>query len=131
MFFANLGDMHYSGSKETTNLDFQRAYHEIFKPDVSRAFYQSKPIVYTMDDHDTGANNSNGKSKSVMEANDAFRAIFPHYQIPPQKGFWQSFKVGGILFLVTDSRSYLYTENDDEGAADNKSETYFGRDQFR
>jgi phosphodiesterase/alkaline phosphatase D-like protein len=86
------------------------------------------PIVYTLDDHDAGGNNANGNDASTKEANIAFRAVFPHFPIPKTLGVWQSFRVGHILFIVTDSRSYLFTDNPESN--DSNNQTYFGRDQF-
>jgi len=103
----------------------------VFKSNSQRDFLQTVPVVYTIDDHDSGANNANGNDPSVTEANKAFRAVFPHYEVPENRGFWQSFRVGRILFIVTDSRSYLFTNNTDPDATDEKTETYFGREQFR
>ena len=90
---------------------------------------QQTPLVYAIDDHDSGANNANGNDESVFEANQAFRAVVPHFPLPPNHGMWQSFDVGHIKFLVTDTRSYLFTKNTDE-ANEAKTETYFGREQF-
>jgi hypothetical protein len=79
--------------------------------------------VYTFDDHDTGRNNANGMDDSVQEANHAYRATVPHYPIAAQsaddKGIWQSWRVGHVLFVLTDSRSYLLTENTDADKGEN------------
>ena len=47
---------------------------------------ENVPIVYTLDDHDAGANNANGNDASTKEANIAFRAVFPHFPIPKTMG---------------------------------------------
>jgi hypothetical protein len=76
-----------------------------------------------------GGNNASGAYDiSVSEANKAFRAVVPHYPVPKESGVWQSFKVGHISFSVTDSRTYLYTNNTDNDAPKDKSWTYFGRE---
>lgn len=131
LFFANIGDLHYAGTKYSTSEDFQVAFHEVFKSQSQREFLQQTPLVYVLDDHDAGANNVDGFEQSIIEANIAFRTLVPHYPLPQYHGLWQSFNVGRIKFLVTDSRSYLYTRNTDENGTEGKSETYFGREQFR
>lgn len=74
--------MHYAASKLSTNSDFQKAYHEVFKSKPMRALMEKVPIVYTLDDHDAGSNNANGNDASTAEANIAYRAVFPHFPIP-------------------------------------------------
>ena len=60
LFFANVGDMHYAGMKDCTKSDFLKGYHEVFKSSSQRDFLQGVPVVYTLDDHDSGSNNANG-----------------------------------------------------------------------
>ena len=80
--------MHYAGSMYSVNSDFQKAYHEIFKSKPMRSFLQTTPLVYSLDDHDSGANNADGNSQSVSEANIAYRAVVPHFPLPMEKGLW-------------------------------------------
>jgi hypothetical protein len=38
LFFANLGDLHYSGTRKSKSSDFQKALHEVFKSVSMRNF---------------------------------------------------------------------------------------------
>ena len=87
----NLGDMHYAGTSGATSKLFQNAYHEVFKSREMRALYENHPLAYTFDDHDVGADNSNGLNDSTAQANLAYRAVFPHYPLRSsnqERGIW-------------------------------------------
>mmetsp|Transcript_21485 Transcript_21485/g.15370 ORF Transcript_21485/g.15370 Transcript_21485/m.15370 type:complete len:138 (+) Transcript_21485:445-858(+) len=117
-FFINLGDMHYAGTKKANKNFFEMAYHEVFKSQQQRQFYESTPLVYTLDDHDTGPNNSNGLTASTPLAMEAYRSIIPSYSLQSSdpsdpRGIYQKFRQGNTLFLMTDSRSYLFTDTED------------------
>ena len=123
----NLGDMHYAGIGGAKSKFFQLAYHEMFKSTEMRAMYENYSLVYTFDDHDVGADNSNGLNKSTPQANIAYRSVFPHYPLQSsdkERGIWQSFKAESTLFIITDSRSFLFTTREDG------QETVFGTEQL-
>ena len=124
----NLGDMHYAGMGGATSKLFQEAFHEMFKSHQMRELYENHNLAYTVDDHDVGYDNANGLNQSTKRANIAYRTVFPHYQLQssdPERGMWQSFQAGSTLFILTDSRSYLQTINEDNGI-----QTVFGSEQL-
>lgn len=112
-FFINLGDLHYAGTNRTVEEQFAFAYHEVFKSNAMREFYQTHPLVYTFDDHDVGDNNADGLTISSTEVNKVYRDVVPHYPLGggKGKGIWQEFTVGGVLFMVLDLRSFKNTKN--------------------
>ena len=88
-----------------------------------RSLYENYPIVYTFDDHDAGSDNTNGNAFSINEVNQVYREIVPHYPLTSSlsKGIQQTFVAADTLFIITDLRSYLFTER-----VDNKKESVYG-----
>lgn len=65
-------------------------------------------MVYTFDETDFDWSNSHSKSQNKEAVNDAYRKIIPSYPLHnEQEGVYQSFVAGNVLFLVTDSRTFL------------------------
>jgi len=72
------------------------AYHEVMQSESMRNVYQNYPLVYTLDDHDSGNNNANGNDVSTLNAVAAYNAVVPHHKISSkdeERGIWQSFTV--------------------------------------
>lgn len=67
------------------------------------------PFVYLMDDHDMGPNDTKGTSPSIKPAQEAYEAVVPR-KIESHSRLWHSFTQSNTLFIVTDGRSYLFTE---------------------
>ena len=63
-FIAHLGDLHYAGHWSLTSREFKYAVHEVM---ASRQgdLLQNTPLVYLLDDHDSGKNNANSRHPSV------------------------------------------------------------------
>ena len=100
--------------------------------------YENVPLVYILDDHDTGKDNANGNDRSLGSINKAYRAVVPHYPLPEtvaadtakqstpilernateesyvkpveKRGLWHSFMGGSTKFIATDARSFLFTK---------------------
>ncbi|CDW82917.1 phosphodiesterase alkaline phosphatase d-like protein [Stylonychia lemnae] len=108
-FMINVGDMHYSARNYSKLETFVLAYHEIFKQRNQRNLYQSKPLIYTFDDHDFGSNNADGLSDSHEYAHQAYRDIIPNYGIQDDMGIYQNFKVGKVNFILLDGRTFKNT----------------------
>lgn len=71
--------------------------------------YTNTNFVYFFNENDfAGEDNSNANSNAVSAINLAYRKAFPTYDLPSQ-GIYQSFKYGSVLFLMTDSRTFLDT----------------------
>ena len=88
----------------------------MFKSERQRKFYQEVPIVYTVDDHDSGPNNADGRWNSTAEANLAYRAMVPHHELQATNstlGLWHSFTTSRTKFIIADARSYLNTIRED------------------
>lgn len=69
---------------------------------------QRIPLVYTYNEYDfQGPKGSDSSSKYIGALNEAYRKIFPSYPLISSEGSYQSFKANGVLFLVTDSRTFM------------------------
>jgi len=115
-FFIQLGDWTYP---DTTEKKYGYRFNE--RKDLLEKSYQSKynnnypfvsevlsqmPVVYVYDDHDFGANNSDGTLPAKDSSLWAYKTFFPHYELKnPDNGIWQSFTFGDVEFFVLDLRS--------------------------
>lgn len=121
-WFSHLGDLHYKNIATNDAAAFRLAYFQvhnygsIVNPNGRQGhFYRNCPVTYTWDDHDFGANNSNGSSASNPAANTAYRDCVPHYDIPAGTGIYQSWQVGRVLYIASDCRSFRSPNNDPAG----------------
>ena len=115
-FFIQFGDWTYP---DTTEKKYGYRYNQ--KKDLLEKSYQTKynsnypfasevlsqmPVVYTYDDHDFAANNSDGSDSAKGNTIWAYKTFFPHYELKnPDNGIWQSFTFGDVEFFVLDLRS--------------------------
>lgn len=124
-FFIDCGDLHYKDISTDNVSLFYAAYQGVIAGNCA-TMLQSVPIVYAWDDHDFGANDSNGTSASKPAAQSAYRTWVPHYPLDDDDGIWQSFTWGRVKFIVMDGRSNKSVQS----AADNASKTMYGTDQI-
>lgn len=115
-FFIQIGDWTYPDSTEkkygfrfNTSKDLiektYRSKYDYNYPFVSEVLSQM-PIVYTYDDHDFAANNSDGSDPEKQNTLWAYKSFFPHYPlVNPDNGIWQNFTFGDVEFFVLDCRS--------------------------
>lgn len=107
LFFAHLGDFHYG--------DIATNDESLYRAEIEAAFAQARREqchrevgnVYIWDDHDYGANDSDGSSVSKAAAAAVYRQTVPHYTLPAGSGnqpIYQTFKVGRVRFIATDLR---------------------------
>lgn len=71
------------------------------------SLFQNTPMVYTYNEYDYCGNNSDSTEKGKSAVNNAYRKMFPSYNLEVTEGLYHSFKAGGILFIVTDTRTFL------------------------
>lgn len=128
LLFLHLGDAHYHNISTNDPAAFRAAYDEILAQPRQATLYREIPTVYVPDDHDYGANNSDGSSPSKPAATATYRARVPHYPLgdaAPTGGMYQSFDIGRVRFVVTDQRSAASPDS----ATDNASKTMLGAAQ--
>ena len=125
LFFIHLGDLHYENISTNSPALFHAAYDTVLRSRAQAPLYREVPTVYVWDDHDYGANNSDGTSASKPAAAAAYRSRVPHYPLEESTSIYHSFDVGRVRFIVTDQRSAA-TPN---AATDDSSKSMLGTAQ--
>ena len=123
--FIHLGDLHYENISTNSPALFHAAYDRVLRSEPQAQLYREIPTVYVWDDHDYGANNSDGTSASKPAAAAAYRSRIPHYPLEGATGIYHSFDVGRVRFVVTDQRSAASPNSD----TDNSSKSMLGATQ--
>ncbi|MEO1692975.1 MAG: alkaline phosphatase D family protein [Cyanobacteria bacterium J06631_6] len=117
--FIHMGDLHYRndlpslGSKENHLDDYRDNYDLVMTQSRQKDLYQNIPLAYIWDDHDYGTNDSDGSYQLKYVASEGYREQVPHYSLEEKldaisgKGaIYQSFIIGRVRFIMTDSRFY-------------------------
>lgn len=121
LWFSHLGDLHYRNISTNDVSLFRTAYFENFNfgglvnPDARQSqFFRSLASTYVWDDHDYGGNDSNRTTASNPAANQVYREWVPHYPLGSggSTGIYQSWQVGRVLYVSTDSRSFRDPNSD-------------------
>lgn len=122
LFFIHGGDLHYRDISTNTPASFRSAYDDVLTYNGTLGatarqgqLYRNVPIVYTWDDHDYGANDSDGTSASRPAARQVYRERVPHYPLPDSGAIYHSFGVGRVLYIVSDARSESSALTDTDG----------------
>ena len=115
--FIHMGDLHYRndlpiiGLKEAYLDDYRYNYDLVMNQTRQRNLYQNIPLAYIWDDHDYGTNDSNGSYNLKYVASEVYRERVPYYPlveelnvIKGQGAVYQSFIIGRVRFIMTDSR---------------------------
>jgi len=110
-----------------TNLDdFRDNYDQVLAQTRQRNLYQNIPLAYIWDDHDYGKNNSDGTSELKSLAAEVYRERVPHYPLTATGAIYQSFAIGRVRFIMTDSRFHKDALNKENNF---KGETLLGAEQ--
>ncbi len=137
LFFLNPGDLYYADISSNDIDLYRQAFYDTLTAPRQQALYQAVPVVYTWDDHDYGANDSDKNSPSREAARLAYQENAPHYPLQDQpvnhpdctytdpdacRSINQSFAVGRTYFILTDLRS----ERDPKAQADDSGKSMMG-----
>jgi PhoD-like phosphatase len=128
LVFLHLGDAHYENIATNSPALFRAAYDHLFAQPRQAQLYRDVPTVYVFDDHDRGANNSDGSSPSRDASCQVYRERVPHYPLvetASNGSVYHSFDIGRVRFLVTDQRSAASPDS----AVDNASKSLLGTAQ--
>jgi phosphodiesterase/alkaline phosphatase D-like protein len=109
LFFFHLGDFHYENVSSAAIVPRLEAYDEALRREGVGDLFRQMPLAYCWDDHDFLGNNSDGDDPDNHTARrfarDAYDLYVPHYPFASAtEGIQQSFQIGRVLFLLTDSR---------------------------
>lgn len=104
--FVHMGDFHYLDISRNDADAFRRAFDRVLASPRQAALYRSTPLLYIFDDHDFGANDSDGTSPSGEAVRRVYRERVPHY---PLEGdgvtLQQAVTIGRVRVILTDMRS--------------------------
>ncbi len=109
LFFFHLGDFHYENVGDESVVPRLEAYDDTLRREGIGELFRQLPLAYCWDDHDFLGNNSEGGDPDNQVARrfarDAYDIYVPHYPLASStEGIYQSFRIGRVLFLLTDSR---------------------------
>lgn len=112
-WFSHLGDLHYRNITTNDVTLFRAAYDDNFNYNLGfnpgarqGTFLRGQAITYIWDDHDFGGNNSDRTVASRPAAQQVYRECVPSYPLADAAGIYQSWQVGRVLYVATDSRSF-------------------------
>lgn len=128
LLFLHLGDAHYRNIATNDPKAFHAAFDEMLAAPRQSELFANIPIAYLPDDHDYGANNSNGSSPSRPAATSVYRLRVPSYPLVeagPNGSLYHSFTVGRVLFVMTDQRTAASANS----ATDTSSKSMLGTAQ--
>jgi hypothetical protein len=110
LFFFHLGDLYYDIDDVRIGDRLEKYDWMLARPEVGN-FFRAIPVAYCWDDHDFLGDGSSGGSTDTLVLQKAANALkgydiyVPHYELPPgSDGIYQSFVIGRVLFLLTDTR---------------------------
>lgn len=110
LFFLHLGDFYYDIDDVRVGDRLEKYDWMLARPEVGN-FFRKLPVAYCWDDHDFLGDGSSGGStddavlKRALNALKGYDVYVPHYALPTASdGIYQSFVVGRVLFLLTDTR---------------------------
>ncbi|HUP21589.1 MAG TPA: alkaline phosphatase D family protein [Thermoanaerobaculia bacterium] len=108
LLFLHLGDFHYENVSSRDPDLYRRAYDRVLASSRQSALFRSMATAYVWDDHDFTGNNSDRSTLGRVTARQVYREVVPHYPLAAGDGdqpIHQSFVLGRVLFVVTDTRS--------------------------
>ena len=124
--FVHLGDFRYLNPFADDQSLFRGIYNEALAAVNEKALYESTPTAYIWSDHDfAGGSNAHAGAASKPAAQAVYRQYVPHYPLPDAAGIYQTFVVGRVRFILTDTRSYRSAYD----ATDNATKTMMGATQ--
>jgi hypothetical protein len=106
--YVALGDIHYANIDRNDPSAMRDALDAVLTSPSQSALYRSTSTAYVWDDHDYGGNDADANSVSRPAAQLVYRQYAPHNLLAAGEsgGIYQSFEVGRLRYLLTDTRSY-------------------------
>jgi phosphodiesterase/alkaline phosphatase D-like protein len=126
---VHLGDFSYTDLWTDDRAAVRTMYDTQLTTPAMDALVRAVPIAYVWDDHDFGPNDADSTSDSGPAAQVVYRQVVPHPDLPAGAGpeaIYQSFTVGRVRFILTDSRS----ERSPKSAPDDQDKTMLGAAQW-
>jgi hypothetical protein len=108
LLFLSTGDLHYANIDRDNAARFRATYDRVLTAPAQSALYRATSVAYVWDDHDYGGNDADRTSASRPAAQRVYRENVPHHDLPAgtdEGAVYQSFVVGRVRFIMTDTRS--------------------------
>jgi phosphodiesterase/alkaline phosphatase D-like protein len=126
---VHLGDFAYMDFWTDDRAAVRAMYDTQLTTPAMDALVRSVPLAYIWDDHDFGPNDADSTSASAPASQVVYREVVPHSSLPAGEGpeaIYQSFTLGRVRFILTDSRS----ERSPKSAPDDEAKTMLGSAQW-
>ena len=123
--FAHLGDRGYPNIATDSLAAFRNNYNNNMAMARQRAMHAAGWVDYVPDDHDYGANDSDGTSASRPAALAAYAEHVPSWPRPDVGGFYHDVVIGRTRIIYLDTR----TARTPNSATDDASKTMLGTTQ--
>jgi phosphodiesterase/alkaline phosphatase D-like protein len=123
------GDFAYQDFWTDDRAAFRAMYDTQLTQPAMDALVRAAPVGYVWDDHDFGPNDADSTAASGPAAQVVYRQAVPHGPLPAGRGpeaIYQSFVMGRVRFVITDSRS----ERSPRAAPDDADKTMLGSRQL-
>ena len=105
LMYLVLGDIHYGNIDATEPGPFLDALDRVLTRPAQAALYRSTAFAYIWDDHDYGPNDADSSSPGRAAVADVYRSVVPSAPLVDDVAIFQSFTVGRVRFVLTDTRS--------------------------
>lgn len=115
--FIHLGDFAYADPLVNDQSIFRNFYDAALTSQDQAGVLGNIPTAYVWSDHDYGGNNSTGNATAKPAAQAAYREYVPHYALPDAAGIYQTFVIGRVRFILSDTRSFKSTLTDPDDAS--------------
>ncbi len=119
LFFSHLGDLHYKNITVNDPALYRDGIDDVLAQSRQHQLYRTVPLEYVWDDHDYANNNSDRLDPGRPAAAQVFRERVPSDPLPDSAGIgvWRAKKLGRVLHIWSDCRSYRDPSTDPASSA--------------
>jgi len=115
LLYVIAGDAHYGDIARDDAGSLLEVWQRTLTAPAQQALYQRVPVAYVWDDHDYGGNDADASSPARTMAQRVYRDLVPHPPLERPDDIGQSFVIGRLRFVLTDTRSHRRPAGDGSG----------------
>ena len=115
LLYVIAGDAHYGDIARDDAGSLLEVWQRTLTAPAQQALYQQVPVAYVWDDHDYGGNDADASSPARTMAQRVYRDLVPHAPLERPDDIGQSFAIGRVRFVLTDTRSHRRPATDGSG----------------
>ena len=115
LLYVITGDAHYGDVATDDPGRLLDVWERTLTAPAQQALYAQVAVAYVWDDHDYGGNDSDASSSARAMAQQVYRDLVPHSPLPRVDDIGQSFVIGRVRFVLTDTRSHRQAADDGSG----------------